>query len=124
MLGRSFRVFLLVFEALFLNVVIPGHTRGMITLSGKESVHGIADLGCPFCCDSGTRPRKDAPTRQDRQDCAICHLALCLTTVPPADLRLGELGLLPLLVLPVRPMPPVTADASIHYCRGPPVLCS
>ncbi len=48
MFGRDIRIFLLVFEALFLNVVIPSHMRGMIVLSGKESVHGVAGVGFPF----------------------------------------------------------------------------
>ncbi len=39
---RLTAVFLLVYEALFLNVVLPGHTRGAITLDGRHVARAAA----------------------------------------------------------------------------------
>jgi hypothetical protein len=110
--------FLLGFQAFFLNVVIPGHTRGVITLSGKSGVCSAADLGCPFCRHSGG-PQK-SPTSKNPSDCAICHLALRITTNPPIDFHLDDLGLLELAVIPPRPAPIVATIVLVHFSRGPP----
>jgi hypothetical protein len=110
--------FLLAYQFLFLNVVLPGHTRGVITLTGKSASCSLGDLGCPFCGHSGDT--KKSPTHQDQSDCAICHLALRIVSEAPVDLRLTDLGLL--CVAPDwRPQIPVLATpVSLPFCRGPP----
>jgi hypothetical protein len=112
--------FLLVFQTFFLNVVIPGHTRGVITLSGKNGVCSAADLGCPFCQHSDDH--KKSPTSKDQSDCAICHLALRITTNPPIDFHLDDLGLLKLAAIPPRNAPIVATIVLLHFSRGPPVI--
>jgi hypothetical protein len=116
--SKFFCAFLLAYQCLFLNVVLPGHTRGAITLSGKSSVCSLGDLGCPFCGHSND-PKK-SPTRQDQSDCAICHLALRITFELPVDLRLTDLGLL-YLTSPLAARTPFLATiVSLPPCRGPP----
>jgi hypothetical protein len=87
--------FLLVYQFVFLNIVLPGHTRGAITLSGKSSVASLANLGCPFCA----RPNhpKKSPTRQDQSDCAICHLAARISPPLVIDFTPPRLGLAEIL---------------------------
>ena len=118
-------ILLLLFQVLFLNVVVPGHTRGMITLDGKASVRGLSDLdggagALRGCCAMEHRKGKEAPTSQDRADCAICHLAVRLTTPPPVDFHLAQLTLLQR----AKPLPAPTIpsmDVSRPYWgRAPP----
>jgi hypothetical protein len=109
---------LLAFQFFFLNVLLPGHTRGAITLSGKSMVCSLGDLGCPFC-DHASGPKK-IPTRQDRSDCAICHLAMRITTETPVDFRLAEFGLLYVAPLPEMEPPSLGDFDSLPPARGPP----
>jgi hypothetical protein len=111
--------FLFGFQALFLNVIVPGHTRGIITLSGKTTAASAADLGCPFCAPARTDPKK-APTKKDRDECAICNLAIRITPWVPIDFGLGFLGLLKLLPVPTPQTAQFVAVIPVHYCRGPP----
>ncbi len=120
---KAIAILLLLFQALFLNVVVPGHTRGMITMEGKKTVRGLADLdgGMMHSCCAVKSGRGDQPTSQDRADCAICNLAVRLTTPPPIDLHLQPLALLER----VRPSPaPVAASTriiSLYWGRAPPI---
>ncbi len=110
---------LLVYQAVFLNVLVPGHTRGAITLDGKHTA--------PCCCCSSAgepRPGGKAPTGpsdRDREHCAVCQFAAALTSVPPVRFTLPELGLLD--VLPA-PLPSVVCSldriATYDAC-GPPL---
>jgi hypothetical protein len=108
----------LAYQTFFLNVVVPGHTRGAITLTGQASMQRLK--GC--CCDSKPGDSKDAPTPKDRQNCAICNLAAHYTLPPVVDFRLSELGLLTLLPI----SPAATIDPSdfvpTYYACGPPPL--
>ncbi len=118
---RPVAVFLLVYQAVFLNVVLPGHTRGAVTLDGRHT----ADWCC--CCGGGAeaRPAPDrkgpsAPSQRDRDHCAFCHFAARL--VPPVvpDVRLAPPGL---LVVLTTPRPAAIAPAArivTYYGRGPP----
>jgi hypothetical protein len=112
-------LFLLGFQAVFLNIIVPGHTRGIITLSGKNAVAGAADLGCPFCTPIKSDTKK-TPNRQDRDECAICNLAIRLAPWAPIDFGLDRLGLLMLEPAPEAQEPVFVAVACVHYSRGPP----
>jgi hypothetical protein len=112
---------LLAYQFVFLNVVLPGHTRGAITLDGKHTA-------CPMCCccDSGgggTDPgtgKQPAPSQHDRDNCALCNFAARLTFVVPPNLRLTEFHLLE--ILPPAPSPAIVVcpPTRIDSCRGPP----
>lgn len=71
---RAARWALVIFQFFFLNVFLPGHTRGAITIDGKSSVAS--------CCE-GRPGKKHSPTRQDRQCCAVCYLAAHYVPVEP-----------------------------------------
>jgi hypothetical protein len=87
---RSWCAILLIYEALFLNVFIPAHTRGIVQLPGSH-----AGMAC--CCDTGEsrgEPKK-TPTDKEKQNrvenCAICAFAARLTIPPTIDLTLPPL---------------------------------
>jgi hypothetical protein len=110
---------LVVFQCIFLNVVLPGHTRGAITLTGKSQACSIGDLGCPFC--GHTDASKKSPTRQDQSDCAICHLAARITLPPVIDFAPPELGLADLLDPPAPESAPSIRVVLLLRERAPPV---
>src|SRR3954467_6660003 len=57
---RALRVSLLVFQALWLNVLLPGHTRGIITTPGDASAPATRTVAGD-CCHPDTAPAKDTP---------------------------------------------------------------
>jgi hypothetical protein len=84
-LNKAIALFLLVFQGVFLNIVVPGHVRGVITLSGKNSVTSLVDLGCPCCCRPSKHDPNTTPSDKDKSECAICHIAAALTLPPVMD---------------------------------------
>ena len=96
--GRPAAAVLLVYQAVFLNVFLPGHTRGAITVDGKHAA------ACCCCGGAVQRPAGGhgpaAPSPDDRAHCALCEFAAGLT--PDVSFRVtpDELGLLDLLPLP------------------------
>ena len=113
---RSHRLILgllLAYQALFLNVFLPGHTRGAITLDGKRT---------PSCCASDDAPSKlhGQPSRRDREECAVCKFAAAVVPTLPIDFTLP-----PLRLLERRPSPTPGVVASVERLRtylacGPP----
>src|SRR4051794_9360289 len=103
MRSRAGRIAFLVFQAVWLNAILPGHTRGLITLPGSpvggSSCHESSTAMGGGCCptgvpssvpsdpadptDAGKRPPVD-PGRLAH--CALCHFAARLTVPPPVDL--------------------------------------
>jgi len=85
MLRRAALVSLLVFQSLWLSVIVPGHTRGAVTLPGYKSPTCEQDAGgCP--CST---PKKDpaAPADPARAaHCAVCFFAARLTVPVAIDL--------------------------------------
>jgi hypothetical protein len=114
---------LLAYQFLFLNVIVPGHTRGAITLDGKHSGD------CPMCCCCGDAPANDqgkpdskqhAPSEKDKESCAICNFAARVMPATFVDLKLGELRFVELM-----PVTGAHVAASLDFIptylgRGPP----
>ena len=87
--SRPAAAVLLVYQALFLNVLLPGHTRGAVTLDGKHTP------AC--CCEGDPRPTERVPavpSRRDRDHCAICQFAAGLTPLLFFRITLADHGLL------------------------------
>jgi hypothetical protein len=120
-LSRFILALLLIYEAMFLNIVLPGHTRGQITIDGK---HTVDSNSCPLCCCCATETPASGPavpSQRDREHCALCQFMAGLTSVPLIRLTLPELGLLELL-----PVPPPHSIVSLqliptYLACGPPV---
>ena len=112
---------LLAYQSLFLNVFLPGHTRGAVTLDGRHA----ARPSC--CCDGGggsgppaDGQRRDLPSGRDREQCAVCHFAARVTPPPAFDFRLPPLGLLDRLP-PAVPAVATSVDRIRTYLAcGPP----
>jgi hypothetical protein len=118
---RAFAIFLALFQAFWLNVVIPGHTRGVVTVPGwdRESQREVSTAhGC--CAAPGEKSEDGSPTSGDRAHCAVCFFAAKLSTPPVIDYTLP-----PLAALEIAPVaqphvaayvsPPLSFDS-----RGPP----
>jgi hypothetical protein len=106
---------MLVYQALFLNVLLPGHTRGAITLDGKHT---------PACCCAGEPKPADGapavPSRRDRDHCALCQFAAGLTPHLFFRITLLPLGVLERLA-GMRPGVVRPAEfAATYFACGPP----
>ena len=131
MLARAALVAFIGWQALWLNVVLPGHTRGAITLPGAatparaEVERGGAANVAHACC-SVPRSHDDVPAREqapkpgDRARCAICYFATGLSVPPAIDLAPAPRCAVDLLPVPppdvvlVRDFPPA------YHGRAPP----
>jgi len=113
-------VFLLIFQGIFLNIVVPGHTRGVITVSGGSSVASLIDLGCPFCSQSCKIDTKKAPNDKDRSECAICQIAARLTLPLAIDFVPPLLCDAEAIVSPAPPLEPLIPIQFVRQDRAPP----
>jgi hypothetical protein len=87
---RPVHLFLLIFQALWLNVIVPGHTRGIVQLPN-------AGHSCPACCceqSAQTKNQKPAAPTNPPGNCAICFFAAHLSIPPKIDLSLTRLDFL------------------------------
>src|SRR5438552_4784323 len=72
MVGRCARILLVLWQAFCLNVFIPAHTRGAMTVPGVRC-NGTAE---GHACCSHKPPRGDKPTPEQRSRCAVCYFAM------------------------------------------------
>jgi hypothetical protein len=120
MIARTGRVLLILWQAWCLNVFLPAHTRGAMTVPDVK--HAAA--GGHACCAHGEKPSNpsDKPTPDQRSRCAVCYFAAGLTTPAVVDYRLFEFGAVEMLEVP----PPNVAVSSAYplpyYACGPPAL--
>jgi hypothetical protein len=119
--GRTFRIALLVFQALWLNVIVPGHRRGMVSLPGEAPLPCHAVAAKP-CCGSSHPASHDKPDHagDPALHCGICYFAARVTPTPPIHLAPEPLRLLE--VLRPEPTPARTTVAFIpsYDGRAPP----
>jgi hypothetical protein len=115
MLGRCGRISLLVFQVVWLNVVLPGHTRGVIALPGSgDSVQKSAG-----CCAKDHREEK-SPAKPRAGACAVCFFAARLSFPDVIDLTPPALGLVDVVDVP-RAAEVHLAPLTIPFDnRGPP----
>jgi hypothetical protein len=115
---------LLVYEAMFLNILLPGHTRGSITLAPKDATPAAkAEAKSGGCCRIHNEPAQEQkPTEKDRASCALCFFAARLVTPPPALTAPVQLELVELLRA-AEPTSRHAVDAFAAYDgRAPPAL--
>lgn len=76
------------FQALWLNVVVPGHTRGAVTLPGVAGAacETTTGAGRSCCGGAGERETRKSPTPEQRARCAVCVFAARVTPPPVIDL--------------------------------------
>ena len=113
---------IILFQFLWLNVVIPGHTRGMITVPGSFAncaPEPSAEVCCPITA-GGDRDNENTPTPEQRRCCAVCYVAAGYT-LPP----IFQIDLTPADLIHDAPQRAVTQVASHHtplpyFPNGPP----
>jgi hypothetical protein len=113
------------FQAFWLNVLLPGHTRGQIVMPGTPAAQA-AETG-HSCCEADTAPaaapghKSDgAPTKSRAANCAICAFAAHMTIPPALDLTPRPTDLLCLLPEP-RTQSVTTLELVLAYLgRAPP----
>ena len=97
-LRRWFTLGIAMFEAFFLNVIVPGHQRGIVQLPGAQLAPVIQV--CPFCCAGDSSSRSHSKDSKDNSPanrpgtCAICAFAAHLSVPPVFDFSLTTLMLL------------------------------
>ena len=107
-------ILLLLFEVVWLNAFLPGHTRGVIALAdaGESSCH-------TKCCE---KPQKPDQKSERAGRCAVCFFAARLTVPATLDMTLPPLALVD--EAPVPPAPQVISldRPAIFDSRGPPIF--
>jgi hypothetical protein len=86
-LRRLFTILLLTFQFWLLNVFIPGHTRGRITLGAR----------CMSCTSHDDKLRApcapaDKPSPSDKSQCAVCYFAAHIASAPPPTIAPAPSG--------------------------------
>jgi hypothetical protein len=118
MIRRAAIIAFTVFELIWLNVIIPGHTRGSVTMPCCScETHTSAD-SCPMCAAKKAGPR--TPTPADREHCALCFFAAHLSIPPTIDLSAPKLRFLN-YVRPEVAMHLIAREVLVPFDgRGPP----
>ena len=94
--SNPMRLAVLLWFAGWMVFVMPGHTRGLVTLPGSERGDKAEQAACcqprPSCCDK--ERTDDCPQRptDPARHCAICFLKARLTDPPPFTLFTPYLG--------------------------------
>jgi hypothetical protein len=114
---RKFSWPLILFQLIWLNVILPGHTRGLVTIGQScEAKTG----GC--CSHKPADPASKAPTPDQQKRCAVCAFAAALSTPPAIDLSLDFIGIGRPIVLD-RPASASALDLpSANRERAPPAM--
>jgi hypothetical protein len=109
---RPLHLALLLFEALWLNVVVPGHTRGIIPLAGSPC--------CCACHRSAPCDKSHPRPAQNPDNCAICAFAARITPPPAIDLVPPFLRRVALAIIPAPPCPTLPPVLIAYDGRAPP----
>ena len=122
---RGLTIALLLFEALWLNVIVPGHTRGIVGLPGEQcaACETCADTSCYRCSRTSQGDSHKQPVGDPAAHCAICHFAARVSLPVAIDLTPPKLHLVGLIAdeCPARPS---TIEFSTPYDgRAPPAEC-
>jgi hypothetical protein len=105
---RAGIIALLVFQAVWLNVILPGHTRGVITVPGAET---DARHTCCAAPQAQHTPNDNPPPAKNRAgNCAVCFFAARLSLPTVVDLTPAPLGL-----AEVRPVPQPDTAVSVEF---------
>ncbi|MEA2710270.1 MAG: hypothetical protein QOF78_2871 [Phycisphaerales bacterium] len=116
----------ILFQCVWLNVVLPGHTRGVVTLAGTDESRGDSRSVAARheCCGGGASRRGDekkSPTPSEKSRCAICFFAA--NVAPPAPLinPITELRLRQTMPAPAAAVAASVARPVTYLGRGPPL---
>lgn len=127
--SRTLRVAILLLQAVWFNVIVPGHRRGEVALPGEAcaACHPQAVACCPEMADSAPdkpkAPASGAPASGDpASHCAICHFAAALSTPPAMEFSPPPLTFLESIDLPVVERAAAVLFVAPYDGRGPPAV--
>jgi hypothetical protein len=86
--SRALRLAVLLFQAAWLNAIVPGHRRGAVALPGEacaacQVAHG--NDCCPGMPDDAPARPAIPVSKDPAAHCAICYFAAMLSTPPAVD---------------------------------------
>lgn len=133
---RTVSIFLLVQQAVWLLVLLPGHQRGAMLVAGWEQAGGCCGdkakpAQAPPSCHApdavpgrdGGDPAEDAPAN-DASDraarCAVCHIAVRMVVATAVDLTPPPLALMDVLPPDVPSERPLLHISPTYLACGPP----
>ena len=128
MLPRSGRIILTALLAIWLNAVVPGHTRGVITVPDGKAQCLTASASASRCCPKTGKPIKqdgrqdEKPTEEEKSRCAVCFFAKGLSNNAGAVLTLAPLGLLQLAPVSALERVDSVERISTYLGRAPPLV--
>ena len=99
MRSRGLRILFLVYVSVWFGAIVPGHTRGIVTMPG-----GGGDTAASVSSDSGccaTHVPSDENKPPAKPACAVCYFAAALMVAPPPTFDFAQLGLVGSLAPPV-----------------------
>lgn len=117
---RAGRILFILWQAVWLNAVIPGHTRGAIPLPGSAPADESPAPGC--CAGATDREGESRPSPADRARCAVCYFAAGLILAAPPDLAPAPKGLCEVLPPAAPGDVPSLPLAPTYDGRGPPLI--
>lgn len=90
------RIILSGYVLVWLTFVVPGHTRGKITIPGADSIS--VSLQQDSCCSVKSPPSSSdhTPTQDERKRCAVCYAVACFMPAPPLVVYSTPLALIEL----------------------------
>jgi hypothetical protein len=115
MIGRGGKILFIVWQMAWLNVIVPGHTRGAVTLPSGSGVR----VSC--CSSDGAKSNPTAPTSGQRARCAICYFAAGLSAPTFFSTNLNFLRLRQAAPLPQISVPVLAYTPLPYFPCGPPV---
>lgn len=116
--SRALRLTAVLFYAFWFLVVVPGHTRGQISLlkdtNGKQQAHS--------CCaeDTSDSSKDGEPSSEAKRTCAVCYFTLGLTFPPVIAFDLDPAGKVTDLAMLWSEQVRSTKKFDPFHSRGPP----
>lgn len=121
---RTPKIAFLLFQALWLNVIVPGHQRGVVALPGEscatcEQAQASSDDCCPM--EAKSKPQKaPAPKGDPALHCAICYFAARVTPPETIDLTPPPLRFAHVAPVPEADICTSVATTLTYEGRAPP----
>ena len=118
---RGFRLALVAFQFLWLNIIVPGHQRGIVSLPGTqcEACETPAAPPARACC--AHHPKTPPAVPLDKANhCAICFFAARLSPAIAVDFTHPPLRMIARLDAPLAPLIHSPEFAFTYHGRAPP----
>lgn len=118
--SRTLRLAILALQAVWFNVIVPGHRRGAVALPGERCAACQADACCPDMAESPPDHPKAPPAGDPSSHCAICHFAAALSVPPAIESSPPALELLENVEPAVVERAVAVKSDATYYGRAPP----